>query len=199
MIRPVEWNNIPLDLEGDIVEAMVGVSPWPWLLLYGQAGVTQARLEEVMTADTRRGASGAAGARLNLWQIYQGAQRTSWRLTVQLGGQYAYRTGGDDGAGELAWGEALFVLPVDYHLTFARTFRNTYMSEFQSLHVYAGPAYSMLDGTWTRGDTEEEFSEADAVGAVLGGEFWLLPNLAFGVRADWFDDVSTQFSVRYRF
>jgi hypothetical protein len=28
---------------------------------------------------------------------------------------------------------------------------------------------------------------------------WLLENLSFGVRADWFEDTSVQGTVRYRF
>ena len=46
--RPVELEGSERDLKADVVDAMVGVSPWPWLLLYGHAGASEARLEPVM-------------------------------------------------------------------------------------------------------------------------------------------------------
>lgn len=197
--RPVELEGAEADLSAQTVEARAGVSPWPVLLLYGQVGATEGRLEGVMGADGSAGAGGLLGARVNLWQIYQGVDRSAWRVTLQLAGQYAYRTVDDDGAGELEWGEALVMLPLDYHLTFARTFRNAYARDFQSFHLYAGPAYSKLDGSWTRAGVERDFEEGESFGAVYGAELWLLANLAFGARADWFDGTSWQVTVRYCF
>jgi hypothetical protein len=197
--RPVEIDGTERDLKAHVVEAMVGVSPWPWLLLYGQAGAAEARLEDDMQASADAGAGGLLGARLNVWQIYQGAQQTAWRLTLQLAGQQAYRTSADGGEGELRWHETLVMMPLDYHLSFARTFRNAYVGEFQSFHLYVGPAYSKLDGTWSRAGNDRDFEEAEAFGVVGGGELWLLENLAFGARFDWFDGTSGQVTVRYRF
>lgn len=197
--RPVDLAGAEVDLEADVVDALVGVSPWPWLLIHGQAGASAGRLEGAMDADSATGAGGLLGARVNVWQIYPGVHKTSWRVTLQLAGHYAYRTGGDDGAGELEWGEALAMLPLDYHLSFARTFRNAYVGEFQSLHVYAGPAFSKLDGTWTRSGVEQDFEEQESFGVVGGGELWLLENLAFGARFDWFEGTTGQLTVRYRF
>ena len=36
-------------------------------------------------------------------------------------------------------------------------------------------------------------------GAVAGANLWLLENLAFGARADWFERTSLLLSVLYRF
>ena len=49
-------------------------------------------------------AGGLLGARLNVWQLNEGVQRTAWRVTLQAAGQYAYRTSEDDGDGDLAKG-----------------------------------------------------------------------------------------------
>lgn len=198
--RLVDLDGLPQDLKGDIYDGAVGFSPLPWLLLYGQAGASQARLEGSMRADTATGGGGLAGMRINLWQLFEGEQKTAWRLLLQVAGQYAYRTTSDDGEGELQWSETLAMLPLTYHLSFARTFRNYYMSEFQSLAVYAGPAVSLLDGTWTRNGVERDFEQADEFGLVGGVDFWLLESLGFGLRADWFEDAtSMQAVVRYRF
>lgn len=197
--RPVDLDGVERELSANIGDVAIGVMPWPWLLLYGQAGASDGRLEGLMREDAEFGAGGLLGARVNLWQIYEGVQKTAWRLTLQLAGQYAYRTAADDGEGDLEWGETLVMLPLDYHLSFARTYRNYYMAEFQGFSLYVGPAYSKVDGTWTQNSLEREFEETQAVGVVGGAELWLLENLAFGARADWFDGTSLQLSVRYRF
>lgn len=200
VVRTVALDAGTRALRGDSLDVALGVSPWSWLLLYGQAGALLAsELQGAGDVGFDSGADGLLGARLNLWQVYRGVDKTSWRFTVQLAGQYAYRTGADDGSGTLAWGETLVMLPLNYHLTFARAFRNVYMSEFQSLGVYAGPAYSRLDGTWQTGGRARDFEETRAYGVVGGVEFWLLENLSFDVRADWFEDLSLQLAVRYRF
>ncbi len=198
--RSVDLEGAERDLSGDGVDVGIGFSPWSWLLLYGQAGAAKASLEKVMREESSStGAGGLLGARLNLWQIYEGVHKTSWRVTLQLAGQYAYRTTDDGGDGELQWSETMVLLPLDYHLTFARSFRNVYAGEFQSLDFFAGPAFSKLDGTWTRGETERDFEEVQSFGAVAGANLWLLENLAFGARADWFERTSLLLSVLYRF
>lgn len=197
--RMVDRAGVETHLRADIVDAEIGLRPWPWLLLYGQAGGSRPQLDAGGREEFSVGAGGGGGARLNLWQLHEGVQTTAWRLTLQLAGQYVYRTGGDDGDGELHWGEALVWLPLDYHLSFARTFRNAYMTEFQSLEVYAGPAFSKVDGTLDRRGADEDFEEADEFGVVGGAELWLLENLAFGARAEWFEDTTLRVLVRYRF
>jgi hypothetical protein len=197
--RQVVLDGVEWRLRGDIVDAAVGVSPWPWLLLYGQAGASQARLDGAMQSKASPGAGGLLGARVNLWQLYEGVHKTAWRLTLQVAAQHAVRTSEDDGEGELHWSETLVMLPLSYHLTFARSFRNYFMAEYQALNVYAGPAYSKVDGTWTRQNVERDFEEEQEFGVVGGVDLWLLENLAFGVRADWFEETSMQVRVLYRF
>lgn len=199
LARPVDLDGVEWNLRGDIADATIGVSPWPWMLLYGQVGGSKARLDGAMLQEPSAGAGGLLGARLNLWQLYEGVQQTAWRVTLQAAGQYAYRTAEDEGDGDIRWGEALVMLPLNYHLSFARTFRNDYMAEFQSLGVYLAPAFSKLDGTWTRRDVERDFEEVDSFGVVAGVELWLLENLSFGARADWFDRTTAQLTVCYRF
>ena len=199
LARPVKLAGAEMDLKADVVEGMVGVAPWPWLLLYGHVGAAEAELEKTMAAKGSGGAGGLVGARVNVWQIYEGVENSAWRVTLQLAGEYSHRTSADDGAGELEWDEGLVMLPIDYHLSFARRARNVDAHEFQSLHAYVGPAVSALDGTWTCAGVEQDFSEKESFGVVGGGEMWLLANLAFGARVDWFDGVSGQVTLRYRF
>jgi len=196
--RSVDMGNIEESLRGDLVDVGVGVNPWPWLLLYGQVGASKAQLDAIRE-EPSNGAGGLLGARVNLWQLYEGVQETSWRVTLQIAGQYAYRTSEDDGDGDLQWGEMLVMMPLKYHLTFARTFRNIFMSEFQSVSCYAAPAFSSLNGTWTRREVETDFDESESFGLVAGVDLWLLENLSFGARVDWFDSTTLQLNVLYRF
>ena len=197
--RPVVLSGIERDLRGDVVDAAIGISPAPWLLLYGQAGGSRMRLEGPMREEASWGAGGLLGARVNLWQLHEGESVTSWRVTLQLAGQYAYRTAEDDGDGDVQWEDAMVMLPLNYHLWFRRNFRSAFMSDVQGIDIYAGPAFSKLDGTWTRRGVEQDFEEAESFGAVAGAELWLLENLAFGARADWFEGTTGQVTVRYRF
>ncbi len=196
--RPVDLGSQEDSLRGDIVDVGVGYTPWPWLLLYGQVGGSQPSLD-ALSENPSIGAGGLLGAQVNLWQLYEGELATAWRLTLQLTGQYEYRTSQDHGDGELQWSESLVMLPLRYHLSFARSFRNYYMSEFQSVSIYLGPAWSKLDGTWTRNNQEIDFEESEPFGVVGGVDLWLLENLAFGVRADWFDGTTMKLHVLYRF
>lgn len=198
--RDVTMDDVTLQLRADIVEASVGVSPWPWLLLYGQVGGSQARLNPVMRDDSGAGAGGLLGAQLNLWQIYPAREATAWRLLLQVVGEVSYRTASDDVAGDLEWTTGTVMLPFFYHLTLARSELNARAADFHSLAIYAGPEVSWVDGNWTRGGIKRSFREEDSVGAVVGAELWLIEHLSFGVRAEWLGErTSGQMNVRYRF
>ena len=101
LARPVKLAGAEMDLKADVVEGMVGVAPWPWLLLYGHVGAAEAELEKTMAAKGSGGAGGLVGARVNVWQIYEGVENSAWRVTLQLAGEYSHRTSADDGAGDL--------------------------------------------------------------------------------------------------
>lgn len=197
--RPVDLEGAERKLRGDVADVLLGFAPAPWLLLYGQAGASEARLAGMPGDEPGAGAGGVLGAQVNLWQVHEGVRETSWRFTIRLAGQYGYRTTEDEGDGEVRWGETLAMLPLDYHLTFARSYRNFYMAEFHSLRVYVGPAYSRLDGEWERRGVTQDFEGTQEWGVVGGADFWLLENLSFGARAEWFDGTSGQVTVRYFF
>jgi len=197
--RPVDLGGAEWKLKGQSVAGEVGVRPWPWLLVYGQVSANEARLAERMRENADPGAGGLLGLKANLWQINEGLARAAWRVRLQLAGYYAYRTSSDAGEGKLSWGEATIMLPLNYHLTLARSARNVFAGEFHSLEIFAGPAFSKLDGTWTVGDWQRDFEESQDYGVVGGANLWLLENLCFGASAAWFDGTSFDLSVTYRF
>ncbi|NLB66104.1 MAG: hypothetical protein GX803_06525 [Lentisphaerae bacterium] len=197
--RSVDVEGFEVKLKGDVADVYLAVQPTDWLRLYGQAGASRARLDSLAEPRPGAGAGGLLGAGVNVWQFHPRLPDAAWRFTVGLLGQVGYRTTDDKGGGEIRWLETLVALPVDYHLTFARNTRNRDAGDFHSVRVYGGPALSTLDGTWKRGGTKRDIKQAEKWGAVGGAELWLLDNLAFGARADWFDHTTLQLTVRYCF
>ncbi|MDD2240918.1 MAG: hypothetical protein PHO14_05640 [Kiritimatiellae bacterium] len=199
MSRRMNLEGQEYRLRGDAADIFLGFAVTPWLQLYGQVGASQARLDDRVNPRPGAGAGGLIGARLNLWQFDGNPQEKAWKLTLQAAGQLAYRTTDDKGGGDLHWTETMVMVPLDYHLTFEYTSRNLYMTEFHSLHAYAGPAFSTVEGTWEREEIKRDFEESESVGVVAGVELWLFENLAFGARADWFDSTTLHLTARYRF
>jgi hypothetical protein len=80
--RMVDLDGAEAKLRGDAYDVALGFSPTPWLLLYGQAGGSQAQLDGLQSVESATGAGGLLGARANLWQLYEGLQLTAWRVTL---------------------------------------------------------------------------------------------------------------------
>lgn len=200
MKRPVEIEGMEADWQADVLEGKLSVAPWGWLTLYGRVGAAQARLEGIgPDGKTGTGAGGALGLKLNLWEVAPGGDSTAWRVSIGLLGEYAWRTGEEKGGIEAEWGEAYFFLPINYHLLLHGTQRSTYATEAHSLDLFIGPACSLLDGTWTAPWGEMDF-ESDQQAGISGGLcIWLMENLGFSGRVDWFDAWSYQAAVEYRF
>ncbi len=197
--RGIDLEGSERHLRANLVDVGLGLWVMPWMQVYGRVGAAEARVVGSMDY-LSAWAAGVVGAKINLWQMHQGDQVTAWRFTIPVEVQYAYRTTREDDAfGELKWSETMVTLPLSYHLSFARTFRNFFMSEWNSLQLTLGPAYSVVSGTWMRNSFRYEFEEQDAVGIVGGVELWLLDNLSFAARAEWFGDTTLHLGVRYRF
>jgi hypothetical protein len=117
--RTVEMDVRESRLQGDVADVFLGFSVAPWLQLYGQTGVSRARVDDLLNPRPGAGAGGLLGAKWNLWQFHGDHPEKSWRFTIPLDAQIAHRTTDDKGAGEIRWTEILVMLPLDYHLTFA--------------------------------------------------------------------------------
>lgn len=198
--REVTGEDLALKLRGDIMDVSLGVSLRPWLLLYGQAGGSQASFSHLARNEFSTGAGGLLGAQLNLWHIYPARETTAWRLLFQAIGEVSYRTARDNGSGKLNWTTGTIILPLRYHLSMSRSSGNFSTGELHSLAVFAGPEFSWVDGTWNIGHVKRSFHEEDSLGVVVGADVWLFPNFSFGARADWLGNhASAQANLRYYF
>lgn len=187
------------NLTANMGDVRLGLELTPWWSIYGQVGASSAELD-VMPTSASYSVGGLLGTRVNLWQLYEGEVKTSWRLTLQVDASYAYRTANDDsGSGDVDWSEVFVMLPVNYHLSFARTYRNKSMGEFHSLEFFVAPAFSKIDGTWSRNGLDVDFSEDQSFGVAAGMELWLTPRISFYGRGLFFGDASLNAGVRYTF
>ena len=197
--RGAEVGGIERRLQADVAEAGLGAWALPWLLVHGSAGACQAGFEDAMDEKGSAEFAGRIGLRANLWQVDEGLRESSWRFTAGFAGDYGHFASGDDGEGETSWNEIRVVLPLEYYLSFARTYRQLYLTEVHGMSIYAGPAASWIDGKWKKNGTQRDFEESETFGAVAGAELWLLANLCFGVRLDWFEESTVELNVTYRF
>lgn len=201
--RPVRMQKSVWDFEVDSLEAEIAVAPWGWLELYGRAGGFRPKMEldGHSWGKTDVGAGGALGLNANLWEIAPERGTAAWRLSIGLRAEYAWRTGKELEGAKAQWGEAFFFLPVNYHLAYHGTQRSTYATEAHALDLYLGPACSLVDGDWTpkRGTGKIGFREDQAAGIAGGIRIWLLENLGVGGEVAWFDALTLQGGLEYRF
>ena len=197
--RGAEADGVDYRLQADVAQAGLGLWAWPWLLIHGSAGACEARLEGAMDEKGSAEFAGRIGARANLWQIDEGTRESSWRFTAGIAGDYGHFGSGDDGDGKTRWNELRVALPLEYYLSFARTYRHLYLSEVHGMAIFAGPEASWIDGEWEKGGRKRNFEEKETFGAFAGAELWLLANLCFGVRLDWFEESTVELNVVYRF
>lgn len=186
------------NLKANIIDLQLGVEATSWWLLYGQIGGSSAELDP-MPESADMDVGGLLGTRLNLWQIYDDTRKSAWRLTLQLDASYAYRSASDGGSGSLKWGEIQVMLPVNYHLSLARSARNQYLSDFHSISIFVAPVFSKIDGTWKLNDRDYDFKEENMFGAAVGLDFWLTERLSFNARAMIIQDITASAGISYSF
>jgi len=197
--RPVEpANGAPeWTLSGESFDASVLWS-CGWLELGVFAGGTRAHLREYGLEDLDMEAGGGAGLGVNLWQISPADEHCAWRALLRLEGRAEWRStsGGTD---SLEWFEGFAAAPVSYLLTTSRSRHLSSVHDFHAIGAYAGPAVSAIDGRREFGGAKVDFEQADLAGAVAGVDLWLLANLRFGGRMEYFGDCTWTVSCEYSF
>ncbi|MBR6023226.1 MAG: hypothetical protein IK066_12505 [Kiritimatiellae bacterium] len=169
-----------------------------WWSLFAFAGATQAHLEEYALKDLGMDPGGGAGLRVNLWQIAPAKSGGPWDVTLKLEGRAEWRETSSDRE-TLRWFEGFAAAPVAWRLSSARSGHDTSIHDYHAIGAYAGPALSALDGTREFANAKTSFEHDDLVGGVAGVELWLLRNLRFDGRLEYFGDCSFALSCTYLF
>ena len=90
-------------------------------------------------------------------------------------------------------------LPVRYKLAHPKGIRGLVPTDFRKIGIWAGPAFSGVDGTWKRHGLKEDFSEEENFGVVGGAEMWIVDSLRLWGRLDWFGDAGFWVGMTYEF
>lgn len=198
-LRPVEADNGPeWTIAGETYDAFISFA-WNWLELRAFGGATQARLKEFSQKDLDPEAGGGASLALNLWQISPDAESCAWRALLRLEGRGEWRTTSNDAGASLEWFEGFAAMPLYYLLSATRSRRTPDVRDFHALGAYVGPAFSVIDGRRELGGTKTSFEQSDLYGAAGGVELWLLRNLRFGGRLEYFGDCTWSIDCTYVF
>lgn len=199
-IRPVEVDHGGPEwtISGESYDAFVGFA-WNWLELRAFGGATQAHLKEYSLKDLDPEAGGGASLALNLWQISPDEESSAWRALVRLSGRGEWRTSSADNGESLEWFEGFADLTLHYTLSTTRSRRNSSIRDFHAVGAYVGPALSFVDGTREFAGSKTSFEQSDLYGAVGGVQLWLLRNLEFGGRVEYFGDCTWSLDCTYVF
>lgn len=184
-------------LSGESYDGVVAYTR-DWWHVRAFAGATHAHLEEYGLEDLGMDPGGGAALRVNLWQIAPSQSGGPWDVTLKLEGRAEWRET-SSGNETLRWFEGFAAAPVAWSLSSSRSGHDTSIHDYHAIGAYAGPALSCIDGTREFAGAKTSFSEDDLFGGVAGVELWLLRNLRFAGRLEYFGDSSFALSCTYLF
>jgi hypothetical protein len=187
------------NLDGLAYYGYLGLDLTDWLTLFGTAGsvtlnsLDGSGLPDNFSSDLRW----SGGINASLWHvnvidpgIMRG--RFSIGLVVEYS-DYAASVGNSD----VAWTDFAVSLPVGYEIP------NDPMAfaGVESLYLFAGPIYSVIDGDYGIADSKTafEFEQAHDMGVAGGFELYLAPTVSLGAQLQLIDDLSMSASARFHF
>lgn len=196
--RDVDPKNGPtLGLKGQHYSGMLGYDVFRGITLLGTLGASQAKLpEDPGWNDVRFNWS--LGVQANLWRFNEGVDISAWNLTLQTLAEYAWYDSGSEGQ-QIRWSDVYVAIPLKYKLTFAHASRGWSKADFKALSLYAGPAFSFVNGEFNSYGPTVDFTENQTWGVMGGLTIHMLESLSFGAQMDYFDTASVTVSLRYHF
>lgn len=196
--RDIQWNGGgETTLEGRNVSAFIGVDIFPWLTLFGTAGLNEAEVDG--------GGEGSSdplfsiGSDVNLWQYdLKNPEFIEGRLSLRGGFEAAFADFNDERAGDGNWTELDASLTANYEI-YVADIKDLKRVPY-SLVLYVGPLLSKLDGEVGSGDAQRDFEESTSLGVGYGVNLFIASNLSTGFHVQSFDgNMSWRSSLRYRF
>lgn len=183
------------ELEARQVSGFLGLDVLPWLAIFGTVGRVEAKIGQAPDfahSDTKW----SGGLSANLWHWDEAAKNPGWGLTLKLVGEYSeYQAG--EGTDTIEWNEVSVALPLSYDIYFSNYPAD--WTEIATLMLYAGPAYSSIDGTRTMGGATYDFEQVEDVGLVGGADLFLSDSFSIRGQVQSFDGWIYSLSLRYHF
>lgn len=196
--RGIDVDGVPLtgDFEADHLRGYLGYDMLPWMTVFVSAGATE--LKGGTWSDTDYDLSVSAGLHGYLWEgdvltPAFAAGRMSIKATMEIG-----RYSADSNAGGSDWIEFVAALPFGYEIFERYPVGKSGLST--SLALYAGPAFSYLDGdVAVLPGVTSSFSSDQELGALAGADVYFSPVVSIGGYALIMDEVSYGATARFHF
>jgi hypothetical protein len=189
-------SSAEISLESETAGVMIGYDFASWLTGFTTLGSGRIRKEED-NAYADQGFRGSLGLSANLWRTdLTHPEFLEGTISFKTVMEYSQLTSSGTKA-DYEWNELSVSFPLSYEMF-------TSYGEFESdqifsLVLYAGPAYSGVDGSITGSSRDVSFSEADAIGITTGADLYFADNLALGGQFRIFEDTEVSVSLFYHF
>ena len=194
--RGIDFDDLPdAVLEADTISGYVGYDALSWLTIFATAGGS--KVDDEIDVETDYGLKLSAGASAYLWEgdVLVPAFM-SGRLSIKAMAEIS-RSESDTDFGRVEWLDVMVALPIGYE-KFDR-YPVSASGLQTSLALYAGPAFSYLQG---KADTlfgDLDFDASQLIGVVAGADVYFSPSVSIGAKVAAFDEVSYGASARFHF
>ena len=190
--------EVPDTLEARSIDGFFAVDVTPWLSPFFRAGASSV-LDALTDEYGDNKFKWSAGLNLNIWHYnVVSPDLLSGRLSIESMVEYAsYASENVGGEGNnVEWTELTMILPICYEI-FEDLSLIADKSLQTSLNFYAGPAMSIVDGTYSANDAT--FAEAKRFGFIGGVDIFLAEKVSIGAHMLVFDQTSVTGTLRYHF
>ncbi|MDA0578520.1 MAG: hypothetical protein O3B24_10535 [Verrucomicrobia bacterium] len=189
-------NTIDGTIDGNAYSAYLGVDALSWLTIHGTAGAMFLNSLDFSDAGDNfdAGLRWSLGLNASLWHIDTTTPDfMRGRFAIGFTAEYADTTAAAGDTGDVTWTETAMALPFSFEMP------NEPMEFWgvESLLIYAGPVYTVIDGDID--GTGLDFEESQDAGALFGADVYFAPNVSLGARIIYIDDATVGVSARYHF
>lgn len=184
-------------LEATSYSGYLGCDLWRWLTVFGTLGSMNLDTLEVpgTTGSFDSDLRWSLGFQASIWHVdLTKPDYMRGRLSIGITTEYTDCSSADDYS-DISWTDTMVALPVGYEIP------NEAMVYWgvHSLYLYAGPAYSAIDGDVETPTVTVPFEQSHDFGALMGADIFAAPNLSLGGSMLYVDDLTVTASVRYHF
>ncbi|MDD4871818.1 MAG: hypothetical protein PHR77_14770 [Kiritimatiellae bacterium] len=181
------------ELEARSYSFFLGYDASKWCTLFATLGMSEARLSDKDEFGDAK-VKWSIGINANIWHIdLEEPPLFSGRISIRPALEYSqFNSGIDDET--IKWRDISGTLLLSYEKIIEDPKYN--ITEFYGYAIYAGPVFSIIDGSI--GDNVD-FNEDTSLGLVGGLDFFIRRNLSVGGQIQSFDELSFGGNFRYHF
>lgn len=180
-------------LESRAYSVLLGYDVVNWCTLFATLGRSEARLSERNGFGDGK-VKWSIGLNANLWHVnIDEPPLFAGRISIKPSLEYSQNNSTIDNK-TVKWTDVTGALFLNYEKTIDDPKYN--LTEFYGYTVYAGPAFSVIDGKTGNGSS---FKESTNVGVIGGLDIFIRKNVSLGAQVQSFDEMSFSGNFRYHF